>query len=73
MQSPKHYANLVKFGRRLRDLRAAKGFSQETLALLSGLDRSYVGGVERGQRNVSLINILKLAAALDIEPRELFS
>lgn len=73
MQSPDHYAALVKFGQRLRELRTAKGFSQETLALLSGLDRSYVGGVERGQRNVSLVNILKLATALNIEPRELFS
>ncbi|MCG9024504.1 helix-turn-helix domain-containing protein [Laribacter hongkongensis] len=73
MQSPDHYADLVKFGQRLRELRTAKGFSQETLALLSGLDRSYVGGVERGQRNVSLVNILKLATALNIEPRELFS
>ncbi|MBS4698961.1 helix-turn-helix domain-containing protein [Aeromonas media] len=67
-----HYADLVKFGQRLRELRTAKGLSQETLAFLSGLDRSYVGGVERGQRNVSLVNILKLATALDIEPRELF-
>ena len=73
MQSPDHYADLVKFGQRLRELRTAKGSSQETLALLSGLDRSYVGGVERGQRNVSLVNILKLATALNIEPRELFS
>lgn len=73
MQSSDHHADLVKFGQRLRELRTAKGFSQETLAFSSGLDRSYVGGVERGQRNVSLVNILKLATALDIEPRELFS
>ncbi|WP_309832189.1 helix-turn-helix transcriptional regulator [Paracidovorax wautersii] len=73
MQSPDHHADLVQFGQRLRALRAAKGFSQEALALSSGLDRSYVGGVERGQRNVSLVNILKLATALKVEPRELFS
>lgn len=73
MQSPDHHADLIRFGQRLRELRTAKDFSQETLALLSGLDRSYVGGVERGQRNVSLVNILKLATALNIEPRELFS
>ena len=73
MYSPDHQADLVKFGQRLRELRIAKGFSQEALALSSGLDRSYVGGVERGQRNVSLINILKLATALNINPQELFS
>lgn len=73
MQLPDHQADLVKFGQRLRELRTAKGFSQETLAFSSGLDRSYIGGVERGQRNVSLVNILKLATALNINPRELFS
>jgi len=73
MQSTNHRTELVKFGQRLRELRTAKGFSQEMLAFSSGLDRSYVGGVERGQRNVSLVNIFKLATALDIEPWELFS
>lgn len=56
----------VLFGRRVAELRRAKGWSQEKLALESGLARSYLGGVERGQRNIALVNICKLAEALDI-------
>ena len=62
---------LVKFGARLRELRKAVGLSQEKLALQSELDRSYVGQVERGERNISLKNIVKLASALDVAPSEL--
>lgn len=54
------------FGRRLRRLRQAKGWSQEHFADVVGLDRSYVGGVERGERNVSLENIAKFARALEV-------
>ena len=57
---------LVRFGNRVRELRKRKGLSQEGLALESGLDRSYVGGVERGERNISLENIEKLAKALGV-------
>ena len=60
------------FGRRIRELRTEKGLSQEALALVCGLDRTYIGGIERGERNVSLINIEKIAAALGIPVRELF-
>ena len=63
----------VAFGRRLRKLRTEKGLSQEALALDCDLDRTYIGGIERGERNVSLINIEKIAAALGIPVRELFS
>lgn len=59
------------FGERLRALRLDKGLSQEALALTSELDRTYIGGIERGERNVSLINIHKIARALGITPKEL--
>jgi transcriptional regulator with XRE-family HTH domain len=60
------------FGKKLRQLRKERGFSQESLALVSGLDRTYVGSVERGERNISLINIYKIASALGISPKEFF-
>lgn len=61
----------VVFGRQLAALRRKAGMSQEGLALESGLARSYLGGVERGQRNIALLNICRLAAALSIRPSEL--
>lgn len=61
----------VLFGQRLRELRKQVGLSQEALAHQAGLDRSYVGGVERGEYNISLLNICLLANALDMPPHEL--
>jgi len=66
-------AELRKFGRRLAELRKSRGWSQEKLALESGLARSYLGGVERGQRNVALLNILRLSNALSCSPGALFT
>jgi transcriptional regulator with XRE-family HTH domain len=60
------------FGQRVRELRTAKGLSQEALALACDLDRTYIGGIERGERNVSLINIQKIAGALGVPIKELF-
>ncbi|MBI3126070.1 MAG: helix-turn-helix transcriptional regulator [Candidatus Tectomicrobia bacterium] len=62
---------LEAFGKRVRALRRERGLSQEGLAHEAGLDRTYVGGVERGERNISLRNIQKLAEALGVPPREL--
>lgn len=61
----------VVFGRQLAALRRQAGMSQEALALESGLARSYLGGVERGQRNIALLNICRLAAALSVRPSDL--
>jgi len=62
---------LVRFGKRVREVRRKRGLSQEALALESGLDRSYVGQVERGERNLSLKNIQKLAKALGASVAEI--
>jgi len=60
------------FGERVRGLRKQKGLSQESLALACGLDRTYIGGVERGERNISLLNIHKIAGALGVKAKDLF-
>jgi transcriptional regulator with XRE-family HTH domain len=62
-----------RFGSRLRQIRDERGYSQEVLAERAGLHRNYVGGVERGERNVALENIVKLAKALSVKPAELFA
>jgi len=60
-----------KFGTRLRELRKLRSLSQESLALACDLDRTYIGGVERGERNISLINIYRIAKALGVPAGEL--
>ena len=60
------------FGQRVRLLRKQAGLSQEGLAEAAGLHRTYVSSIERGQRNVGLDNIVRLARALEVEPRSLF-
>lgn len=62
-----------EFGRRVRQLRLARGLSQEALAELAGLHRTYVSSLERGQRNVGLDNIHALADALGVTPASLFA
>jgi transcriptional regulator with XRE-family HTH domain len=63
----------TRFGSTVRKYREERGYSQEKLAERAGLHRNYVGGVERGERNVALENIVKLARALSVSPRELFT
>jgi transcriptional regulator with XRE-family HTH domain len=68
-QSPAH----AVFGQTIRAIRKERGISQEGLALKCELDRSYFGAVERGERNVSLANMLKITKALGVLPSELFA
>ncbi len=63
----------IRFGERVRELRKVKGLSQEALALACDLDRTYIGSVERGERNISLINIHVIADALGVPVSELFN
>jgi len=63
---------LIIFGQRIREIRQEKKISQEKLAFKAEMDRTYIGGIERGERNVSLINIIKIAKALEVAPKELF-
>jgi transcriptional regulator with XRE-family HTH domain len=62
----------ARFGRRLRELRRERGLSQEELAFRSGLHRTYLSSVERGERNVAVVNIERLARALEIDMCDLF-
>lgn len=61
-----------KFGQRVRELRNRKGISQEELAYRANVHRTYLGGIERGERNPALKNIAAIAKALDVSLRELF-
>jgi transcriptional regulator with XRE-family HTH domain len=61
-----------RFGGRVRQLRLARELTQEELAQLAGLHPTYVGGIERGERNLGLDNLFKLAGALAVHPSELF-
>ncbi len=65
--------SLQAFGSRVRDRRHAAGLSQEDLADRAGIHRTYLSSVERGERNVALLNILKLSKALGVDPADLLS
>ena len=66
-------AELQALGARIREKRSAAGLSQEGLADACGLDRTYVGGVERGERNLGFVNLLRIAQALNVDPSELLT
>jgi transcriptional regulator with XRE-family HTH domain len=61
-----------RFGAQMRRLRKARKMSQEDVAYAAGLDRSYLGAIERGEKNLSLVNIHRIANALQVETGELF-
>jgi len=61
-----------RFGRKLRELRTSRGLSQEGLADLCGLDRTYISSIERGQRNISLKNINLIAKTLNTTISKMF-
>lgn len=63
----------IKFGQRVKELRLSKGYSQEKLAELSDLDRTYVPGIEAGKRNVSLVVVEKIAKAFEMNISELMN
>ena len=63
---------LVKFGQRIRELRQKTGLCQEKFALMIGMDRTYFSSVESGKRNISLLNIKKIADGLEITVDKLF-
>lgn len=71
--SPSHAGNplLVSLGETVRAMRGERGMSQEALALAAELDRSYMGGIERGEHNLTLINLAKVAAALNMSLSDL--
>jgi transcriptional regulator with XRE-family HTH domain len=66
-------ALLNNLGQRIRELRTKSDLSQEKLAFTCDLDRTYIGSVERGERNVSIINLQKIATALNVELYELLN
>lgn len=66
-------AFLLKIGNRIRDFRIEANLSQEKLAFESELDRTYIGSVERGERNISIINLRKIAKALKYKPADLLN
>jgi transcriptional regulator with XRE-family HTH domain len=63
---------LIRFGKRVQELRTAKKWSQEEFAHISGLHRTYIGQIERGEKNVSFANLLKLSGVLGLTLSELF-
>ncbi len=66
------HPQLVLLGKQIRALRKANGFSQEGFASEVGIDRSYYGGIERGERNVAALNLFRIAEALGVQVGELF-
>ncbi|WP_201549579.1 helix-turn-helix domain-containing protein [Psychrobacter sp. Pi2-1] len=62
---------MIAFGKRVREMRKSKGISQERLAEMAGIDRSYMGNIERGEKNITLKKAYEICDALDIEIQNL--
>lgn len=63
---------LIEFGKKIQDLRKQLGLSQEELAYKAGFHRTYVGMIERGERNITLSNLKKLSKGLEVDIKDLF-
>lgn len=63
---------LIKFGEKIRELRKQQGLSQEELAFKADLHRTYIGMIERAEKNITLINIEKISNALDVNIKDIF-
>ena len=68
----KKHPALIKIGEKIRELRKEKGYSQESFASEVGLDRTYMGSVERGERNIAALNLIRIAKTLKVEVGALF-
>ena len=64
---------LIRFGKKVREERLKKGFSQEDLASKANVHRTYIGMIERGEKNITLLNIKKIAIALDLQINQLLN
>jgi transcriptional regulator with XRE-family HTH domain len=73
MYTDEEIIDLKQLGSNIRRLRTMKDFSQEGFADAVGLHRTYMGGVERGERNISILNLLKIIRKLEVSPAEIFS
>ena len=62
---------MIAFGKRVREIRKIKGISQERLAEMAGIDRSYMGNIERGEKNITLKKAYEICDALEIEIQNL--
>jgi len=71
--SKERHPVLTAFGETVRRRRKEQGFSQEAFGDACGIDRSYMGGIERGEHNLALINIMKIVETLGLQPSEFFS
>jgi transcriptional regulator with XRE-family HTH domain len=68
----KKHQNLILLGRQIRNIRIDQGYSQKHFAEKIKIDRNYIGGIERGERNITILSLIKIAKALKIEVGELF-